>query len=101
MAEEVDIIQHLINIEKDAAQMLSDAKVQADKKIAEARFEAENSFKEKYAEVSKRLSAEEESEKKECDTSHAEVVRQYKDKLSSTAKDVKAFNSLLDELLFA
>ncbi|MCR5319489.1 MAG: hypothetical protein K6E22_14825 [Treponema sp.] len=101
MSEEVDIIEHLLDVERESSQMILDARLEADKIIAESRARAENSFKEQYNSILKGLEAEEASSKEEISRRHEEQFSEYKQSLAAAEKDEKAFRSLLDTLLFS
>lgn len=101
MSDEVDIIEHLLEVERESSQMILDARQEADKIIAESRARAETSFKEQYDSILKDLEQKEASAKEEISKRHEEQLSEYKKSLASAEKDEKAFRSLLDSLLFA
>ena len=101
MSEEVDIIEHLLEVERESSQMILDARLEADKIIAESRARAETSFKEQYDSILKDLEQKEASAKEEISKRHEAQLSEYKQSLDSAEKDEKAFRSLLDSLLFA
>lgn len=102
MAEqEVDIIGHLLDIERTASAVLSQAQVEADKRISAAKNQADQNFKAQYdvivADEEKRLASEIAAITQKYDAD----VAAYKEGLSSAAKDIPSFNKLLDKVLFA
>ena len=101
MSEEVDIIEHLLEVERESSQMILDARLEADKIIAESRARAETSFKEQYDSILKNLEQKEASAKEEISKRHEAQFSEYKQGLDAAEKDEKAFRSLLDTLLFA
>ena len=100
MAEEVDVITHLLEIEHEASQMMADAQKEADKKVADARAEAECIFKEKYGKISAEIDAEENSRKEQILKEHEESLSSYRKGLESMEKDCKSFDALLDKVLY-
>ena len=101
MSEEIDIIEHLLEVERESSQIILDARLEADKLIAESRARAESSFKDKYGLVLSGLEKAETSAKEAITKKHEEQLSEYKQSLASAEKDEKAFCSMLDSLLFA
>ena len=85
MAEsEVNVINHLLDVEKRASSMTSDAQAEADKRIAAYRAEAESDYQ---------------AQTKAIDEKHAEEIAAYRSEIQNTTQDTGAFNKLLDTLL--
>src|SRR5574344_831557 len=61
MAEEVDVIGHLLDVEHEASGMLLDAQREADKRTADASAKADLEFKTKYKKITDALDSEENS----------------------------------------
>ncbi len=101
MEEEIDVIQHLLEIEAEASEMLSGAQQKADAILAEARANAEAAFKKSYSAFMEELEAKEISQKEEIAKEHKERFETYTKALGANAKDEGAFNKLLDKLLYA
>lgn len=101
MAAEVDVIQHLLDVEHEASITLLDAQKEADRKIAEARTLAESKFAERYKSVVSGIEVSEISEKTRIDSEHAKSMEDYKNSLLSSKKDTKAFDSFMDSILFS
>ena len=55
MTEEMNAIQHLLEVEADASQLVDEAQKKADVIISEARAQAESEFKSSYAEFAEKL----------------------------------------------
>jgi F0F1-type ATP synthase membrane subunit b/b' len=100
MAEEADVIGHLLDVEHAASSLLLDAQKEADKRTAEARAKADAQFKEGYAKVTAVLDDEEKSAKQKIDTIHEDSISQYRKSLDSTVKNKAEFNALLDSVLY-
>lgn len=101
MEEEIDVIQHLLEIEAEASEMLTEAQKKADSILADARAKAELAFKKSYSSFMESLEAEEEAQKEEITRKHTELFEAYSKALMANAKDAEAFNKLLDSLLYA
>ena len=99
--KESDVIEHLLELEQEAASLLMEAQTTADKRISEARAKADEIFKKEYSSL---ISSADANLAEECDKinkKHDEAFSAYKDRISNTEKDIPAFNTLLDKLLFA
>lgn len=101
MAEEADVIGHLLDVEHEASSLLLDAQKEADKRTADARAKAEAQFKSEYAKITDSLDVEEKAARSKIDTVHEDSIAQYRKGLDASAKDSASFNKLLDSVLFA
>ncbi|MCI7396968.1 MAG: hypothetical protein MSS56_01195 [Spirochaetia bacterium] len=99
-AEEIDVIKHLLDIEREAADKLLEVQKKADEKIAEARSSADARFHERYGSIVKSLESEENSAREKISQDHLSEVEGYKDSLNGTNKNFEIFESLMDRLLF-
>lgn len=99
MNEEVDVIQHLIEIEKEAATLIAEKQKEADKLISEARTQSEAQFKEKYSIIVQELEAENQAKKESINQKYRSDVEEYKENLSKTAKNQKSFEESLKPML--
>ena len=100
MAEDVDLIEHLIAIENEASEMIAEAQRKADDRLAKARAEADESFKSQFSSFSGDLAEKEVSNRKQIDSDYEHFVGEYTKTLESSKKDTDSFNSLLEKLLF-
>ena len=99
--DNIDITRHLLEVENEAGQMLEEAEKEADSIVAAARAEAEGEFKRRYADSVAELDAKEEKDRKNILDGHGKLMDEYKQFLLSARKDLAAFNSLLEKLLYA
>lgn len=99
--EEIDVIRHLLEIEKEASGVLLEAQKKADEIISDARNQADSRFHQQYSKVVEEIDAQEKAAKEKITASRLADIQAYKDSLSSTAKDQNSFNSVMDSLLFA
>jgi len=102
MAEkEVNTIAHLLEVEQKATELTSQAQIDADKKIAAAKSQADPEFKLQYEKI---VSECEKSYGEKCsalDSKRDSELSSYKNTISASSIDKAAFNSFLDSLLFA
>ena len=101
MAEEADVIGHLLDVEHEASGLLLDAQKEADKRTADARAKAETQFKAEYIKITQTLEAEEKSARVKIDTIHNDAITQFRTDLDAVTKDAASFERLLDKVLFA
>ena len=99
MSQEMDVIEHLLEIEREASKTLVAAQTQADEKIASAKTQADAQFKSLYSEAVKKIEEKVQLARKEIIDNRETSLDSYKDSLSSVAVDVEAFNSLLETSL--
>ncbi len=97
---EKDILGHLIQVEHDAASILFDAQVEADKRIADAHLQADNDYKAEYDKLIVRLENAFTLEIDAIDKEQANAFESYKAELQKTEKDLKKFNNLMETLFF-
>ena len=98
---EVEVISHLLEVEQAAVALTTEAQTEADKRISAARAKADAEFK---AEFDKIISDNErvfEFERENISADSERSVKEFKDRIEASAKDVAAFNSYLEEILFA
>lgn len=102
MAEkEIDVIEHLLDLEHEAASLLLDAQTEADKRTAEARSRADAAYKKEYAALIEKLETEYKEKSSEITSKHDVDYEAYKNRISASSKDIPSFNKLLDSLLFS
>ena len=99
--ESIDIIQHLLEVENEAAQMQLDAQKQADEKIARVRSESDARYKSECAENARVLESEEKAKIQQINDNHSQQIESFKASLESTPKSPEAFKSTIEEMLFA
>lgn len=97
----MDVIQHLLDIEKEASETAIKVQEEADKKIASARAQADSIFKEKYSSFMKDLDLSVENQKKAIQTQMEEKLASFKAELEATKKDFDGFSQLLDKVISA
>ncbi len=100
-AEEISVITHLLDVEREASAMVLDAQKRADEKIAAARAQAEVEFKNKYSSVISEIEKNEQVAKDEIEKKHNSDILEYQQSLDSCEKDYNSFNALMDKVLFS
>ncbi|MDR3284302.1 MAG: hypothetical protein LBS97_03875 [Treponema sp.] len=95
----VDVINHLIEQEKQAEGLLHEAQAEAERRIAKARAEAERDYKARYDQVIGGLEADFKAQSAKIESAHQEKSAEYQRRLEALKADTAAFNAYLDKLL--
>lgn len=98
---EIDVISHLLDVEKNAALMISGAEAEADRRAADCKARAEADFKKRYDEAVAQIESGCESKMREIKERREEEIALFKSRLQSVPRDQKALAALLDDLLAA
>jgi regulator of protease activity HflC (stomatin/prohibitin superfamily) len=102
MAEqEINVIGHLLDVEKDASVLVSDAQSEAAKRLAAARAQADIEYKKQYDQLISRLEIEYQQKTAAVTQTHADALNTYKEKAEKTVRDTVSFGKLLDSLMFS
>ena len=102
MAEtDVNIINHLLDVEHQASEMITGAQAEADKRIASSRAQAEAEYKKEYEALISSYEADYAQRTKAFAEKHAQEISTYKSDVEHTAQDTQAFNKLLASVLSA
>ena len=97
---ETDVIGHLIDIEREASEILFDAQEKSDATVSTAKSEAEADFKSGYEEIVKECESSYEVSRGKITEEYDDLLKKFEEKIKSAPKDTSGFNSLLDDLLF-
>jgi len=99
--EEINVIAHLLQVEKNASLLIDDALKEAEEKLAKARSQANLSFKEKYEQCVNELENQYNQKLVNIQSEHDKLFEDYKESLENKSKNNADFNRLLESLLFA
>lgn len=100
MAEqEVNAINHLLEVEQNAQIMTQTAQIDADKKIAAAKAEADSQFKVQYDRIVEQKESEYRNETARILEESEKKIKEYKSEILSAETDTEAFNELLNKVL--
>lgn len=98
--EDQNVIEHLFDVERQAAELMADAQKEYDKRIGAVREKANTLYKESYEKIVKEEEENLASECAKCDSEYNLAVESYRAEVGSWNQNKEAFNSLLTELLF-
>ncbi len=97
-SNEVDVINHLLEVEKAASELTASAQKDAEKILSEAKADADYQFKSRLEKINANLEVDLQSRIKACDEKTSAEISSYKERISSSVKNQKDFNSLLDSI---
>ena len=101
MSEEQNVIGHLLDVEKDAEQLVFEAQSEASKRITAARVEADAEYKKQYSDLAQKLEADYQQKISNLSSEHEKTLEKYKSDVQNAEKDVNSFNSFLESILFS
>lgn len=94
-----DVISHLIEIEKRAAEFTHQAYTEADARITEARSKIDSQFKQAYDELIKDLESKYQEQSQALKKNYDQDFDNYVQKIKDTHQDKEAMRSLFMSLL--
>ncbi|MCQ2575721.1 MAG: hypothetical protein MJ162_03185 [Treponema sp.] len=100
-SEEINVINHLIKIEKDAYTLIDEAVQDSEARLSSARTLANSEYKAQYDACVQGLDKEYHEKLEKMQADHDFLISEYKSNLTNHKQNKEAFNELLDSLLFA
>ena len=97
---EIDAINHLLEVEKNASALINDAAQEVDRRLSEARAKYNSEYKARYDETAASLEAEYQTNHNSIAEKYQKEIDSYKESLAAKAQNYEAFSSLLDKLIF-
>ena len=97
--EDNEILQHLLNLEKEASLMVHDAKAEADRRISGGEKQNRIRFEEAYAREVKSLESQYNQKFAAIKENFRQQLELYRESLRTQPVDMKAFSSLAEKLL--
>jgi len=97
---ETDVIGHLLEIEHQAAELLHDAQIEADRRIANAKNNADLEYKELYNNLISDFENNYTTIITKINQQHEKTMNDFISNLNNFSTDVVSFEKFLDSLLF-
>ncbi len=97
---EIDALNHLLEVEKNATALINDAAVEADRRLSEARAKYNSEYKIRYDKQIAQLESEYQKSHQQISDKYQKEIDSYKESLVAKTQDSKAFSALLDRLFF-
>lgn len=98
---ELDAINHLLEVEKNASALINDAQIEADKRIQEARAKYNTEYKTKYDSIAASMESDYQKAHQEIEAKYKKEIEDYKVSLENKPQNQKAFTDLLEKIIFA
>ena len=98
---EIDAINHLLEVEKNASALINDAAQEVDRRLSQARAKYNSDYKARYDELASTLEAEYQDAHQKIAEKYQNEIETYKQSLEAKAQNTEAFSSLLDKLIFS
>lgn len=96
---EIDVLTHLMEIEKKASGLVSDAQVEADKRHVETQLKYNTEYKSKYEKLTNTLENNYQQSLEKIKAKYMKEVEDYKNSLNEKTQNKKAFTSLVESLI--
>jgi vacuolar-type H+-ATPase subunit H len=94
-----DLLEKLFDVEREAEEMVAEARAEAGRRLDAARTRAQRYYTEAYdAALAKALATREQSDKKARDD-YDEAIRDYRERLESSKLDYGALEKACDEAI--
>ena len=98
---EIDAINHLLEVEKNASTLINDAAMEAERRLSQARAKYNSEYKTRYDEIAAQLEADYHNNHKTVEDKYQKDIDSYKESLAAKPQNAEAFSSLLDKLIFS
>lgn len=98
---EIDAINHLLEVEKNASMLINDAAQEAERRLSQARSKYNSEYKVRYDQIAAQLEAEYQNNHNLIAEKYQKEIDSYKESLEAKAQHTEAFSSLLDKLIFS
>ena len=100
MAEaEINVISHLLKVESEASLLVKEAQTEANKRLSEARCNADSQFKTQFQKIQSNLEAEYNDKSQHLTENHKKKFDEFKSSIEQTEQSVDSFNSFLEKVL--
>ncbi len=97
---ELDTIKHLLDIEKEAATLIDEAKIEADKRILQAKSEYNEKYKSEYDSLTKKMEAECNQAVENINKKYSDELENFKNSLEEKTLNTQEFNKTLESSFF-
>lgn len=98
---ELDTIKHLLDIEKEAATLIDEAKIEADKRVLRAKTEYNEQYKKEYDALTERLESEYNQNCAQINKKYEDELEDFKKSLADIPLNTQDFNKTLEQIFFA
>lgn len=99
--DEIDTINHLLKIEKQASELIFDAQKEAEKRITKAKSKYNTDYKAQYEKIVLQMEEQFQDSYNKITKKYVNELEQYKKSLEDKKQNKAEFYSLLEKLFFA
>lgn len=96
---EIDAINHLLEVEKNASALINDAAMEADRRLAQARAKYNAEYKAGYDKAASELESDFNQNQQTIEKKYNDELDSYKASLVAKPQSFEDFSRLLDKLL--
>jgi F0F1-type ATP synthase membrane subunit b/b' len=97
---EQNVLQHLLQIEAQAAALVDDAQAEADRRISEGEKKARAQYESQYSQKQKYLETDYSKHKHDTEKEYRRLLEAYREEINLLPVDKKSFSSLAEDFLF-
>lgn len=98
---EMNAINHLLEVEKNASALINEAKIEAEKRVAEVRSKYNSDYKSKYEVIASEMEAAYQTKLEAVSAKYKQEIEDFKKSLTEKNQNEEAFNDLLEKYLLA
>lgn len=96
---EIDAINHLLEVEKNASALINDAAMEADRRLTQARTKYNAEYKAGYDKAAAELESDFTKEQQSIEKKYNDELDSYKASLAAKSQNFEDFSRLLDKLI--
>lgn len=96
---EIDAINHLLEVEKNASTLINDAAQEAERRLSAARAQYNSEYKAGYDKAAGDLEAQYLENQKTIEKKYNDELEAYKQSLAAKPQNFESFSKLLDTLV--
>jgi len=93
------VFQHLLDIENEAAVLVTDAQAEADRRVAEAETQNRSRYDEIFAKEAEALELNNARLLASIEENYRRQLEEYRESLANISRDMKTFSALAENLL--
>lgn len=98
--EELDVLQHLLEVEKSAAELVFSAQEEADRRVADSARRLRADWQARYEAASAELESETVKKREEAKAARDQELASYRKELSGRSVNIEQFNRLCEDFFF-
>jgi vacuolar-type H+-ATPase subunit H len=97
---EQNVLQHLLQIEAQAAALVDDAQAEADRRVSEGEKNARVQYEAQYSQKQKYLETDYSTRKHDTEKEYRRLLDAYREEINLLPVDKRQFSSIVEDFLF-